>query len=198
MNKPLISICIPVYDMEDKSFFLDRCTRSIERQTYKNYEIVIAENGRGMAGNTNDAIKRATGDIIKILFMDDYLAHNDALQNLVDSFTGGWLACGCLHDDGQTKERPHMPEWNDDIHVVNTIGSPSVIAFENNDPLLFDENLSWMLDTDLYKRLHARYGPPTMLESIDVVIGIGEHQHTNKLTDVEKLQEHEILTERYE
>ena len=61
MENPLVSICIPTHEMQDKKYFLARLMSSIKRQTYKNYEIVITETG-GMAENTNNAIKRTYRD----------------------------------------------------------------------------------------------------------------------------------------
>lgn len=196
MNSPTISVCIPTHNMENGDFFLKRCLDSVRAQTYKNFEVVVTTKGK-MAENTNSAIKQAKGDIVKILFMDDYLNPN-ALHNIAENFKGGWLASGCEHDDGENVYNPHIPEWNEFIHLGNnTIGSPSVIAFENKDPLLFDEELSWMLDCDLYTRLHERYGEPTILDSVDVVMGIGKHQTTNKMSEDEKLKEVKYVKAKY-
>jgi len=184
--------------MQNKDFFLKRALDSIEQQTFKDYEIVITEEGK-MAENTNAAIKKAKGEIIKILYMDDYLAHPNALENMAQSFRGGWLATGCAHDNGKELFNIHYPEWNSSEEMmkgVNTIGSPSVIMLENDDPLLFDENLSWLLDCELYKRLFERYGKPIILNDIGVIMGVGEHQMTNLLTDEEKLSEHKYLNEK--
>ena len=95
----MISVCIPIHNMKNKDFFLKRALDSIKKQTYKDYEIVITEDGK-MAENTNSAIKKAKGDIIKILYMDDYLISEDALQHIADNLKDGWLATGCVHDDG--------------------------------------------------------------------------------------------------
>ncbi len=184
--------------MVDGERFLSRCLESVKSQSYTDYEIVITKEGK-MAENTNAAVKRAKGDIIKILFMDDYFAHTEALQHIHDQFKGGWLATGCVHDDNGIYFNPHLAHWDDDVMKgVNTIGSPSVVAFENDDPLLFDVGMSWVLDCDLYARLHSRYGNPTIIDSIDVVIGVGNHQTTNLLSEKEKLLEQEILIKRYE
>lgn len=189
----MISVCIPIHKMKNRDFFLRRAVRSVKSQTHKDYEIVITEEGR-MAENTNAAIKKAKGDIIKILYMDDYLAHDNALQRIVDKFKGGWLATGCIHDDGQRLFNTLYPSYNKDIRQgLNTIGSPSVIAFENKDPLLFDERLNWLLDCELYARLFERYGEPTILNEIGVVLGIHEGQMTNILTPEEKQAEYELL-----
>jgi len=180
--------------MKDRELFLGRAIDSIEGQTYEDYEIIITEEGK-MAENTNAAIKKAKGDIIKILFMDDYLAHPNTLKNIVDSFTGGWLVSGNTHRNNKGLINPRFPTF--DIWAlregVNTIGSPSILAFENDKPLLFDEEMSWLLDVELYTRLFERYGEPTILRDIGIVIGLGDHQMTNILTDEDKQREVEYL-----
>lgn len=197
MSKPLISICLPTSDMDNKDFFLERCLKSIKEQKFTDYELVITNKGK-MAENTNSAIKKAKGKIIKILFMDDYFYSNDALENIANNFKEGWLATGCIHDNHMDVLNPHVPTWNSEIYKgFNTIGSPSVVCFENNEPLLFDEKLSWMLDCDLYWRLFMRYGLPTLLDSIDIAIGIGTHQTTYTMMLEEKLREQKLVTKRY-
>ena len=131
-----ISVIIPIHWMKNWQFFLTRCLESIEKQTFTDYEVIITHYGK-MAENTNSGIKKATGDIIKILYVDDYLAHPDSLKNLAENFKGGWLATGCVHNwgDGKFKD-PHLPtiEGITGNIVSNTIGSPSVIAIENIPP----------------------------------------------------------------
>ena len=92
------------------------------------------------------------------------------------------------------------PIWTDDIESGNNkLGSPSALAYRNFAvEEKFDENLSWMLDCDLYKRLEKRFGKPVILT--DVIVGIGVHdgQMTNILTQEEKLEEVNYLKEKYE
>lgn len=194
----MISICVPYHDIPETGFFLNRLKESLYKQTYQNYELVLTKNGK-MAENSNSAIKQANGEIIKILFMDDYLQSEKALQNILDNFKGGWLVSGCWHDMEGILSNPHVPEYTEDILTGNNkIGSPSVLTFENKDPKLFDENLSWLLDCDLYYRLHKRYGLPTVVESFDVAIGTGSHQTTRTMSAQHKMAEHKYLTTKYE
>lgn len=194
-----ISVVIPIHWMKDWQFFLTRCLSSIEHQIYTNYEVIITKDGK-MAENTNSGIKKATGDIIKILYMDDYLAHSASLKNIADNWKGGWLATGCLHDfgDGQLKN-PHFPKIEGIVSqtISNTIGSPSVVAIENKEPLLFDENMSWLLDVDYYLRLGKRYGNPTLLPTLDIVMGCGKHQVTNIMSEEEKKAEENYLLQKW-
>ena len=50
MNNPLISIIVPIYNVEK---YLDKCIDSIVNQTYKNLEIILV----------NDGSKDKSGDI---------------------------------------------------------------------------------------------------------------------------------------
>lgn len=194
---PKISVCVPAHHgMESYDFFMSRLIASLDKQTFRDFELIVTHDGK-MAANSNSAIKKAKGEIIKILYMDDYLYSDAALHDIADNFTGGWMATGCIHDNGALSN-PHYPTWNDEIRYgKNTIGSPSVIAFENNDPLLFDERLSWLLDCDLYQRLHERYGAPKLLPYMDIGIGVHEGQTTNLMSEEEKLNEFVYLQTKY-
>lgn len=204
MSNPYLSVVIPIHDMPNGEYFLWRAIQSIMYQTFKDFEIVITQEGK-MAENTNAGIKKARGDLIKILYLDDYLAHQGSLQEIVDNFKSEdqWLVTGCLHqssEEGILEEphSPHYPKYTDDIHTGNNgIGSPSVLTFRREGGLLFDEEMSWLLDCDLYKRYYATYGKPKLLNDLNVVIGIGSHQTTHKLSQREKSSEHEYLNNKY-
>jgi glycosyltransferase involved in cell wall biosynthesis len=198
LKTPKISIACPVYDMPNGDFFMKRLIKSLEQQTFTDFELVITQEGK-MAENTNAAIKKSRGELIKILYMDDYLAHPDALKNIVDNFAGRWLVTGCNHDNGIEIFNPHIPYWNPEmVKGANTIGSPSVLTIKNEDPLLFDETMTWLLDCHYYNQMYQKYGVPIFLNSIDVTIGLGPHQMTNILTEEEKERERNYLANIYD
>lgn len=187
----MISIVIPTHDIPEREFFLNRALDSIRTQTYQDYEIVITKTGKGMAANINAGIKQAKGDIIKFLFMDDYLQDKDVLKDIVKNFKGGWLMVGSSNNK--------MPYYTDDVYLGNNkLGSPSALAIENKDPLLFDENMTWLLDCDYYKRLYERYGEPKILTGNYIEIGIGLHQETYKIPQVIKNEEYEYMKKKYD
>ena len=192
-----ISIIIPTAECEGKKF-LPRCLDSIKAQTYTNYEVIVTEEGK-VAHNMNCGIRRATGDIIKILCHDDYLNGPHALEELVSAWKGGWLVSGCIHDvAGHGLVNTHYPGWNDHIHRgFNTIGGLSVLAFENKDPLFFTEGLDWVVDVDFYRRAFDRYGLPRFLVTDNVVIGYGEHQTSFKLTEEQRKNEVILMLQTY-
>ncbi len=204
---------------------LIRSFNMLQKQTYQNFEVIISDNSeddvvknlcespeykslnikysknprKGLSANTNESMRKATGDLIKILYMDDYLANEQSLENIVKKFQGKWLVTGCAHDTGTGEMvNPHYPTYNEKIYLgKNTIGSPSVVTLKNEDLIFFDEKLSWVLDCDYYKRLYDKQGAPTILNEINVIIGVGKHQTTHHLPYRIKLKERLLMWQKY-
>ena len=190
---PKISIVIPFYfGMKDWQFFLIACLESIEKQTFKDYEIVIVKYST-MPVTSNRAMECAKGEIVKVLYMDDWLESEDYLEKLYEAFDNEteWVITSASTNKN--------PQWTDDIHTGNNkLGSPSALAYRNYAvEEKFNENLSWVLDCDLYKRLEQEYGKPKILTDISVGIGVGDHQMTHKLSAEKKLEEVNYLKEKY-
>lgn len=175
--------------MKNGSQFLWESINMLCEQTFKDFEIIICKEGK-MAENTNAGIKRAKGELIKILYLDDRLAHKNVLQEIVDNFKGQWMIVGS--DDNQ------YPYWTNDIHQGNNkLGSPSALVIRNDSPMLFDENMSWLLDCDYYRRMYDKYGEPVILDGEYVVLGKGDHQMTHILTTSDKQQEDNYMKNKY-
>lgn len=189
--RPKVSIVIPFHWMKNWGFFLQRCLDSIERQSFTDYEIILMKVG-SMPVTSNRVIQSAKGELVKVLYMDDYFSNENSLQEMVNLMEGqDWLICGT-----NDNKEPFMTE---DIETGNNhLGSPSALMFRNDGGvLLFDERLSWLLDCDLYKRMYERYGTPKTLYGDWVTIGKGDHQMTYILTDEAKQEEHNYLKEKY-
>lgn len=186
----MISIAIPYYSkMENATFFLERLLDSIKMQTYKDYEIVITEEGNA-SENTNNAIEKSKGDIIKVMYMDDYFTHDNALKEIVEAFTGKWMIHGCNNN--------LVPVYTGDIHLGNNkLGSPSCLVIRKSCKVRFDPTLRWLLDCDFYKRMHQVYGLPQILVGDYVTIGEHEGQATNLLSKLEKDHEVMLMREKY-
>lgn len=218
----MLSICIPTSDMKDKERFFTRCLDSLWKQSYQNFEVIVTDNSedkkiediceyyksgityyrnpiKGMAQNTNESIRRAKGKLIKILYMDDYLAHTDSLLKIINHFKGHWLVTACLHDDGIEVFKPHLAKYSPDIYLGNnTIGGPSVLTIKNENPLLFDEEMTWLLDCDYYKRCYDKWGEPDIMRDYNVVMGLHPEQATNTLSRDRKLLEYNYMRKKYE
>jgi len=186
-----ISICIPFHWMKNWQFFLTRCLESIEKQTFKDYEVILVKHST-MPVTSNRAIESAKGEIIKVLYMDDWLESEDYLGKLYEAFDEktNWVITSA-----STNKEPY---WTDDIETGNNrLGSPSALAFRNYFTKHFDENLSWLLDCDLYKRLNGLLGAPKILTDIEVGIGVHDGQMTHILTDEQKQDEYNYLKKKY-
>ena len=98
-QKPLISIIIPVYNVEK---YLDRCLQSVLRQTYKNIEIILIDDGSsdssvticdkyaieyanvtcvhkkngGQSSARNEGLRHAKGDYVGFIDSDDWIAED--------------------------------------------------------------------------------------------------------------------------
>lgn len=108
----LVSIIVPIYNVEA---FLDKCISSIIKQTHKNYELILVNDGStddsesicenylddarvhyykkqngGLSDARNYGLSKACGSHVTFVDPDDYL-HPEYLQTLVEMF----------HDDVQ-------------------------------------------------------------------------------------------------
>lgn len=134
MSQPLISIIIPVYNVEK---YLDRCINSVIKQTYKNLEIiliddgskdlsgvicdnwakqdsrivVIHQNNAGLAAARNKGLEIATGSYYGFVDSDDWIATDMyeycmSLINLynVDAVEIGYKA---VSNENQKNENPN-------------------------------------------------------------------------------------------
>lgn len=212
---PRLSVVVPTHEMEDREFFFKRLLESLWNQSFQDFEIVVTDNSeddtikgicewyktgiryyrnprKGMAPNTNEGIRLSKGQIVKILYMDDYLLHDDVLDMTIKKFNTGakWVIAGANNN--------YNPHWTDDVYSGNNkLGSPSALAFVNKDPLLFDETLTWLLDCDIYKRLHDKYGDPVCMHGKHIGIGEGLHQATHLISDDRKLSEYHYLVQKH-
>lgn len=205
-----VSICIPTWEQYGRGVeFIKNNLEKISEQTYKDFEVVISdhsqndeiknicdefqhlfeinyfknENLRGNGpANTNNAIVNAKGQIIKILFQDDFFFSSLALEKIVEKFViddTKWVVNGCnhTHDDGKTFSNYMVPAWNDNIPTgTNTISSPSVLSFWKEDSVLFDEDLVMLMDCEMYYQLYKKHGLPTIVPETLITNRMHSHQ----------------------
>lgn len=195
--------------------FLKQSFDILTRQTFKDFDVVVSDHSKNniiknlcatyknkldikyfrnsehignSSANINNAIKKATGKLIKILFQDDFFYGDNSLEDIANNFDlekDRWLITACEYSgDGINFYRPFYPKYNKKIHLGNnTISSPSVLTIKNEQPLLFDENLLWLMDCDYYKRCYDKFGDLKILNTINVVNRTGNHQVSNTIAD---------------
>ena len=220
-----ISIAIPTWEANGKGEeFLDDLLRTIEIQTFKDFEVVISDHcsddylmpkikefenkfeikylrnnkkiGNSPA-NLNNVIKKCSGEIIKIMFQDDFLYDDEALEKIYYTLKDSdkmWLLNGCNHtdDDGNSFYWEHYPQFNPDLlKGVNTISSPSVVAFKRESKVCFDETLVYFMDVDYYYGMKEAYGEPVYYN--DVLIS--NRVHKDSISSNIKNKEELLITE---
>lgn len=211
MRTPFLSICIPAYDMGGYGAqFLEQSLTKLTHQSFQNFEVVVSdqsiENGveqtcnafskllninhfffsdglRQASANTNNAVRHAQGEVVKILFQDDILAREDALELTAKAFVGdaAWMICGsAITYDGQNAIRPMVPRLHPQIRFgKNTVSSPSVLSVRREKALEFDEKLIWLMDVEMYHRLNKTYGSPRIAPEAMVLNRLHQGQVSN-------------------
>jgi glycosyltransferase involved in cell wall biosynthesis len=221
-----MSVVIPCYEMHGKGAeYLACALHSIVLQTWKDVDVVIADNAqddsitqvvdrwrhllpivhirpgtRRSTDTLNAGIRAATGDVVRILFQDDLLFGPDSLGQMMNEFHRGaqWCVGHAMHMvDGRLMHALTPFASAAMAYGVNTIGPPSLLGFVNAAPLLFNEDLVWLMDCEYYLRLLKRYGPPACIPSFNTIIRIGDHQLTHHISDQVRSREAEIVLDSH-
>jgi glycosyltransferase involved in cell wall biosynthesis len=218
-----ITIVITIFDPQEKyREFLTDALSSIKMQTTKPFEVLISGNSKpcyleevilqfnksypirflindstSTTTNLNFIIPFVGSQITKILFMDDFFIHKNALEIVERKFNNSkvnWLASGSKNFDNDSRKfvRTIRPKVSKSIiRGVNTIGCPSVIAFRTDTFLKFNENTAWMLDCEWYLRMLHHHGKPKIIFRSQIASrlhpGQATHWEKNKHMEETKL-----------
>lgn len=207
-----ISVAIPAFASESYrgDLYLKELIESIMGQTYTNYELLISDhsesdrvfnivkeyidkvdikyfrnkiNRGNISANTNNAILKSSGDIIKVMHVDDVICNKNLFQQIIEGFKQNpekkWGACGFNHNyvlEGGVR-REMIPDVN------GVVGNPSVSFFINDgeNTMLYDENLRLILDSDFHDRLLKEYGSPIIIQEMSVTVRMHKSQASNYL-----------------
>ena len=218
-----INILIPIHNNAFE--LLENCLNSVFSQTFNDYSIIITDQNdndfmyekilslnnpkikyyksslKGWSNNHNNGLKYCDGDLIKILHYDNYFYHNNALQEIHDCFLNNdiyWLVSSYYHLKNNIICDLHNPKYHELIHLGhNLIGDPTCLTFKNNNILFFDENLTFYVDCDYYKRLFDIYGLPFVLTNPTFVCRIHDLQTTNICTEESNNIEYNYIMKKY-
>ena len=220
-----ISIAIPTWECYGRGAeYLNDLLRTIQIQSHKDFEVCISDhsiddevlkevkqfeekfeivyaknkNDRGNGpANTNKAIEMCSGDIIKVMFQDDFFYDTESLEKIHSEFEKNddmWLVNGCNHtnDDGYNFYWEMYPSWNNNfLEGVNTISSPSVLSFRKEVDNRFDETLVSFMDCEFYYGMNEKYGQPIFLNDVLISNRVGDYQISSNIKNKAELQSRE-------
>lgn len=187
-NKPLVSIITP--SLNSERFIRDN-VRSILDQTYANIEHIIVDGGskdktlsivtdldpsaivmsepdKGISDAFNKGISIASGDIIAILNSDDYYAHNQVVQQIVEIFISQphvWMIYGrvrCVDRESGKTLAIYGEQFSSDKMKKEIITShPAVFAKKEvyEKVGLFSLEYKVCMDHDYFLRVTKLYDP---------------------------------------
>lgn len=222
-----ISVVIPTYEAYGRGVeFTSRAVNSVLQQVDVDVEVIISDHSQDEAicdyvsrlsdprvvyvrndlnrgnssANLNNAIKHSSGDIIKPIFMDDYLCNPYALRLIKNKFLNDakWVVCGSnTSKDGMTSYGDFIPRWNDNIIFgINTLSSPSCIAYKSCN-IKWDERLIWLMDCKFYHDIANIFGLPTIEKEILVTNFAHPQQLTLTMGNERKHHETELMKREY-
>jgi glycosyltransferase involved in cell wall biosynthesis len=214
------SIAVPAYEMKGQgSAFLRTLLSSVHAQDFKEIEVVVSDDStddeierlckeaseflnlrylrhkgqKRSSSNVNNAILNSTGDVVKVLFQDDFLFDKRSMTWVMESHETGskWSLSSCVHTyDGSRFFRHHVPSFHPKGYLgENLAGSPSGLSFTRECDELFDENLVWLMDCELYHRLYLKCGNPHIIPHPAVANRLWEGQVTNQVDEAVKTHE---------
>lgn len=164
---------------------------------YKNIRYYHNTERLGATKNCNAAIAKATGKYIKLMHHDDWFTDIYSLDNFVYMMEKNPNAILAFSGTVQVQEndsyKRHISKedasmYEKDYRMVflrNKIGAPSAVIFQNKN-VSFDENLTWLVDMDLYLQLLKDNDTFIYSEEPYVCIGMSDEQLTRScMCDVE-------------
>jgi glycosyltransferase involved in cell wall biosynthesis len=229
-----VSVVIPCYEYSGKGVrYLSDMFRTISNQTLKEVEVIITDQSidteiedfcndnifdlniiyfrdkehRGdVATNMNIGMDLAKGEVVKMMFMDDYFYTRDALEKTYNALMNSdkmWLVCGTNHtrDDGKTFDTFLIPRWNDNMLRArgnNTMSGVAVISYKNIDMnVRWDPKTSMLLDIDFYYSLRTKYGDCYYLNECLMTQRVNSDALSSTISDEDVQKEFEYCRKKH-
>lgn len=145
MLEPLISVIVPIYNVEK---YLDRCIKSIVNQTYSNLEIILIDDGSqdncfkicnkwaeldnrikvihkengGLSDARNVGLKMAKGEYIGFIDSDDFISKYfiELLHRKLVETKSDLIQCDYLKVNDNYLEKEKSVKTDFDIEIFNT------------------------------------------------------------------------------
>jgi glycosyltransferase involved in cell wall biosynthesis len=174
MQDPKVSVIITTVGRDS----LKDAVRSVQDQTFKDYELIVIEDRerRGGTWALNQGLDKAKGEYIAILDDDDTWVSKDKLEKQVAFLDNkkDYIAVGTNPQPGQGEEIK-----------INLVGTPfphSSILFRKG--LKYDEKLPRGKDLDLMLRL-SKLGKLAVIKDcfVNIYYKSGREELNNKISD---------------
>jgi len=174
MQDPKVSVIITTVGRDS----LKDAVRSVQDQTFKDYELIVIEDRerRGGTWALNQGLDKAKGEYIAILDDDDTWVSKDKLEKQVAFLDNkkDYIAVGTNPQPGQGEEIK-----------INLVGTPfphSSILFRKG--LKYDERLPRGKDLDLMLRL-SKLGKLAVIKDcfVNIYYKSGRKELNNKISD---------------
>lgn len=180
-NSPLISVLIPVYNVEK---YIRRCLDSVAAQTFTNWECILVDDGSpdasgkicdeyaakdsrfrvihkengGVSSARNAGLDVARGEYVTFCDSDDWVEENWLSEQLNDISTEDFDVCVCgLYGHGRARRKIlNRKSSKQLIFSENGFGGFSFLRFikrRNVGELRYDESISYLEDSDFFYRL---------------------------------------------
>ena len=230
-----ISIVMPTHEMGGNGLtYFDQQFEAILNQTTDDFDLVVSDQStddliekrceyysdrvdikyhrfdgpRRAANNVNNAMKLATGEILKPLFVDDRMFRADTLETYIrihdENPNHHWAFTGFVHckEDPENQGKlynPREPTWNPEIYLYNTVGCPSGMSSLNHEDLpIIDDTFMWVMDIEWYMRLYLKYDLPVLHKDIHTLIRLHEESVSSNTTEETKHSEDQRVREMYQ
>ena len=189
-GKEGVSICIPAYNNKE---YVRRLLNSIQIQTYRDYEVVITDDSSGQ--EVEQVVAEYAVNMSIRYYRNGSPLGPTRNNNRAISLAEKKYVKIMHHDDGQGKSSyEHIRrdqaeslarDWRN-LYFGNWIGAPSVTIFRNKG-WLFDKNLVWRVDCELYMRILSENYQFEYTELPLIYLGTSDTQLTKSCREDNKL-----------
>jgi len=154
--------------------------------------------------NWNFALKKSKGRYKMLLHHDDYFRNNLVLDKIYkDYLKNGEMMVYFLNFINEDKFKKfyynkfsmkQFFKYPNNLLYVNYLSTPSCLVLNQKVDLLYNEELKWLVDVDLYSRLFKKFNSIKFISDISIVIGSGDERITNTILKKDILKEFYLLT----
>ncbi len=209
MAKPEISVIVPIYNVEK---YLDKCVRSIQRQTFSDIEIILVDDGStdrcgvmcdiyekeddrihvihkengGLSAARNAGIKAARGKYIGFVDSDDYIAPDmyEILLRLIVFEDVDIAICGTYDCYANSEYISDKVKLSDDIEPYYIVDSYQAIQLVLESNVISVSACSKLYKTEVFANIQFPVGK--VAEDAHIMIHLMDHAKKIAITEVKK------------